>query len=140
LKTHPDKNKHTQAGDAFKRVAGAFQALETREKGRRYASSHNGQGFDLNEEDERGFHGFNGSEFGFEFNVFDFIFRSQFARSSGRGNDLHESKLILQKVITNLMLLISVMMMMMFQEMMNNGGGLYEEEGTDVESDCNVGE
>ena len=58
LRTHPDKNKHERAEEAFKRVHSAFQALETQDKRDSYIRR-GGTGFSNGQDDDHfaGFHG-----------------------------------------------------------------------------------
>lgn len=107
LQTHPDKNKHERAEEAFKRVTGAFQSLDTREKRDQY-HARGGQGFKHHDEEEDD--DFDDMDFGHDAHAFFNMFMQMGGRGFGGGNTMQE---------------MMFMMMMMNQ---GEGGMFYDEE------------
>jgi curved DNA-binding protein CbpA len=108
LRTHPDKNKHVHATEAFKRVTGAFQSLDTQEKRTMY-HARGGRGFANHTEHH---HHDDDDESDDVFKFFNMFMRSggfgqgaDFGRGE-RGVSIHD-----------------LMMLMMMRDLMFGGGG-----------------
>jgi curved DNA-binding protein CbpA len=111
LKTHPDKNKHDRAEEAFKRVHSAFQALDTQGKRDLY-HRRGGKGFTTEDDSPFGRGGgFHHSPFGG--NEFDFFNMFMGASMGGRGGRGGRGGVSMEEM----------MMMMMMEQMMNGRTG-----------------